>query len=106
MNRWGIPSWLETEVRARDTHCVYCGIPMLDKVPRGASRKAAATWEHIINDALIVTRENIALCCSSCNASKGTKRLSEWLQSTYCQEHGINASSVADIIKKALHNGA
>ena len=64
MNIWGIPDWLENEVRARDKKCVYCGIEMLQKMPRGSSRKAAATWEHIINDARIITRENIALCCS------------------------------------------
>ena len=106
MNDWGIPTWLESKVRARDTHCVYCGIKMITKVPRGAPRKAAATWEHIINDASIITRENIALCCSSCNASKGTQRLSKWIKSAYCQEHGINTNTVADVIKQALRDGA
>ena len=106
MNRWGIPSWLEAEVKARDTVCVYCGIQMLEKVPQGQPRKTAATWEHIINDSSIVTRENIALCCSGCNASKGTKRLHEWLQSKYCAEHGIAADTVAEVIKQALQNGA
>jgi hypothetical protein len=42
MNIWGIPDWLEREVRARDKMCVYCGIEMLTKVPRGRPRKAAA----------------------------------------------------------------
>jgi hypothetical protein len=60
MNIWGIPDWLENEVRARDKKCVYCGIEMFQKMPRGQPRKAAATWEHIINDARIITRENIA----------------------------------------------
>jgi hypothetical protein len=62
MNIWGIPEWLESEVSARDKACVYCGVQMIEKVPSGGSRKAAATWEHIINDARIVTRENIARC--------------------------------------------
>jgi hypothetical protein len=69
----------------------------------GASReKAVATWEHIINDACIVTRENIALCCCACNASKGQKALVGWLQSTYCVQRGISEDNVAKIVRDAL----
>lgn len=60
MNRWGIPSWPEEEVRVRNKRCVYCGITMKQEGPQDGSRKHAATWEHIINEARIVTRENIA----------------------------------------------
>lgn len=102
MNRWNIPEWLESEVRLRDKTCVYCGIQMLDKVPRGASRRSAATWEHIINDARIVNRENIALCCSACNSSKGQKPLVDWLQSHYCKVRRINEHTVAQVIKDAI----
>jgi hypothetical protein len=42
--------------------------------------KTKATWEHIINVIRINGPENIALCCSSCNASKGNKKLEEWLK--------------------------
>jgi len=94
--------WLENEVRTRDKRCVYCGVEMIHKVPRGNPRKHAATWEHIINDSRIVTRENIALCCSSCNSSKGQKLLIHWLQSSYCVVRGIDENSVADIVKIAL----
>lgn len=106
MNKWGIPQWLEEEVRGRDKNCVYCGIKMLEKLPPGASRKAVATWEHIINDASIITRENIALCCASCNSSKGAKLLSVWLQSPYCKTRDINEGTVAPIIKAALRANA
>ena len=102
MNIWNIPTWLEDEVRNRDRVCVYCGIEMIFKVPRGGSRKAAGTWEHIINDARIVTRQNIALCCSACNSSKGQKTLSAWLESPYCRKHNISENTVAQIIKEAL----
>ena len=84
-NRWGIPSWLEKEICERDKVCVYCGIRMVDRVPKGNSRSSVATWEHIINDATIITRENIARCCTACNSSKGTKNLVDWLKSDYCQ---------------------
>ena len=102
MNKWGIPEWLEKEVRARDVSCVYCGVEMLEKAINGVPRKTVATWEHIINDASIVTRENIALCCASCNSSKGAKLLSEWIQSPFWKKKGIDAGTVAEIIKEAL----
>ena len=106
MNRWGIPTWLEKEVKDRDKTCVYCGIQMIEKMPPSGPRNAVATWEHIINDASIITRENIARCCAACNASKGTKKLSDWLQSRYCKKHGINKITVAEVVKKALRAGA
>jgi len=39
MNIWDIPDWLEKEVRARDKKCVYCGIEMFQKMPRGSPEK-------------------------------------------------------------------
>jgi 5-methylcytosine-specific restriction endonuclease McrA len=101
MNNWNIPEHLEKEITERDKVCVYCGIKFgQSKQPR----KTQASWEHIINDAKIITRENIARCCVGCNASKGTKTLSEWINSSYCKEKGINEDSVADVIKIVLKN--
>ena len=97
MNNWGIPDWLEKEVRERDKTCVYCGILMIEKMPPHGTRRNVATWEHIINDASIVSRENIARCCNSCNASKGAKELSEWIQSAYCKRRGISKDTIADM---------
>jgi len=99
MNRWNIPAWLESEVEQRDRQCVYCGTPF---VRAAAERRARASWEHIVNDARIITRENIALCCIGCNASKGAKLLAVWLQSRYCIARGITASSVAPVVRAAL----
>jgi hypothetical protein len=101
-NNWNIPDWLEKEVRERDKKCVYCGVEF---TPVKVSKKTAASWEHIINNAKIITRENIALCCCGCNASKGQKQLSLWLQSKYCIGHGISPDTVAPIIKQAIANG-
>jgi hypothetical protein len=99
MNRWKIPAWLELEVTARDTHCVYCrssfGAQQLQ-------RRRRPSWEHIINDAKIITRENIVLCCIGCNASKGQKSLAAWLESKYCKARGITAKSMAPIAQAAL----
>jgi len=106
MNKWNIPENLENEIRDRDKRCVYCGENLIENVSKIGSRKSVATWEHIINDAKIINRSNIARCCFSCNSSKGTKRLSDWLQSKYCIKKGITEKNVAEVIRRALKNGA
>jgi hypothetical protein len=100
MNNWNIPEWLEKEVLARDKACIYCGVKFGSSKE---SRKTQASWEHIINDASIVTRENIARCCVACNSSKGTKKLTEWINSKYCKDKGINRNTVANVVKDALN---
>lgn len=101
-NNWNIPRWLEEEIRERDKSCVYCGVIF---TPTKVAKKTVASWEHIINDAKIITKENIALCCCGCNASKGSKQLSAWLCTKYCQERDINKDTVAPVIKVAIQNG-
>ncbi len=99
MNNWNIPEELEKEIIKRDKACVYCGARFgSSKDPR----RTRASWEHIINDANIINSENIALCCFGCNASKGTKKLSDWIKSDYCKRKGITYDTVADVIKYAL----
>lgn len=101
MNRWNIPEWLEREVINRDSCCVYCSV---DFGSNSDSRKSNPTWEHIVNDARIVTIENIARCCFSCNASKGAKELSVWLESKYCKSNGITRETVSKVVRQALEN--
>jgi hypothetical protein len=101
-NNWNIPNWLEIEVRNRDKSCVYCCKTFTSSKE---SRKSSASWEHIINDEKIITRQNIALCCIRCNASKGQKQLSVWLRSKYCKENNITKESVAPIIQEAIASG-
>jgi len=99
VNRWNIPDWLENEVIQRDTHCVYCGIKF-QSTPQ--SRRRSPSWEHIVNDVRLVSADNIARCCIACNASKGQKDVGDWLKSNYCSIRGITATSVAEVVKRAL----
>ena len=99
MNNWGIPKWLEDEVRKRDSACAYCGEVF---VGRDGPRQLRPSWEHIINDARIITRENIVLCCIGCNSSKGAKDLLDWLSSRYCREKGISEVSVSHVVREAI----
>lgn len=99
MNRWNIPHGLEREVLARDTRCIYCGV---DFGLGSIERRNLPSWEHIINDASIITPENIARCCIGCNASKGVKLLPVWLESKYCRSRGITAESIASVARAAF----
>jgi 5-methylcytosine-specific restriction endonuclease McrA len=99
VNNWNIPDWLEGEVIDRDRYCVYCRIEFGSSIDM---RKSKATWEHIVNDARIVNRENIARCCVSCNSSKGNKTLSDWLESDYCKKRVITKDTVAEVVRRAL----
>ena len=101
MNNWNIPDWFETEVNGRDRNCVYCHIEFGSDEE---TRKSAATWEHIVNDAKIITRENIARCCFSCNSSKGAKLLSDWLESDYRKKRGITKDTVAEVVKLSIES--
>jgi len=98
-NRWGIPKEVEEYVKKRDSNCVYCGIPFGNSL---ATQKSRPTWEHIINDIQINGTDNIALCCGSCNASKGAKTLEYWLCGKYCTTKGISKDNVAPIVKVYL----
>jgi len=98
-NRWGIPNEIEFIVLNRDLNCVYCGILFTDW---DQDKKTRKTWEHIINDIRINGADNIALCCGSCNASKGNRKLEQWLESKYCLTKNINRESVASVVKKHL----
>lgn len=98
MNRWNIPEALEIEIVERDQACVYCRRIFASAKRRGERK----SWEHIINDATLVNRENIALCCISCNASKGAKDLAAWLETRYCRDREIHAGTIAPVAQAAL----
>ncbi len=102
-NKWGIPSDVEIFVKKRDKSCVYCGVEFLES---NDSRKSKPSWEHIVNDIRINGKDNIALCCISCNASKGAKLIEDWLQSEYCIRKKITIDSVATVVKEAIANAS
>ena len=99
MNRWNISASLESEILERDKSCIYCGVAFGLAGARFGSRPSR---EHIVNDARIITRENIARYCRSCNASKGVKPLTVWMDSAYCKRRGINKDNAAAVARSAL----
>jgi len=85
-------------VMARDSVCVYC------KNSFGDTRCNMATWEHISGIVKDIGINNIALCCGSCNYSRGNQLISFWFKKDYCISKNINEKTVADIIVKYLEN--
>ncbi|AKP51571.1 hypothetical protein [Cyclobacterium amurskyense] len=100
-NKWGIPVDVEIFVKDRDKNCVYCRVEFLESYD---SRKSKPSWEHIVNDVRVNGKDNIALCCISCNASKGAKLIEDWLQSEYCKRKKITIDNVATVVKEAIVN--
>jgi 5-methylcytosine-specific restriction endonuclease McrA len=103
-NNWNIPEWLEKKVRSRDKLCVYCRIKLKEYLLTKGTPSDKATFEHIDNDGPNDKEWNIAMCCASCNASKGTKKLMDWLETPHCKENNINEKTVANIIKEFIKN--
>ena len=101
-NTWNIPEALEQEIRARDRVCVYCNTEF---TPVKVSKFSCASLGKITTTEEIISSDTIAVCCWSCNESKGQKPLSVWLKSKYCQDRNISPKTVATIIKKAILSG-
>ena len=97
MNNWRIPADLEKIIRKRDERCIYCSVAF-DQ----SDSKLRSSWEHINNDENLINADNIALCCTSCNASKGSRMLDAWLASDYCKSKGIRCETIATVARNYL----
>lgn len=103
-NRFGIPAEIEQRIRARDTRCVYCGREFARD-----SRRNMPTIEHLNEDPPFywhegLKEEGVAICCGSCNSSRGNKSLLDWFRTPYCMERGItvNGNTLADPVRRYL----
>ena len=103
-NRFGIPAEVEQRIRARDTRCVYC-----EKEFSRDSQGNMPTIEHLDENPPFYWQEGLredglAICCGSCNSSRGNKSLREWFQTPYCRERGITVtgSILAEPVKRYL----
>lgn len=86
---------------------------------RSNNRKDSATIEHLrevkpfywTDKAGLRTslkKEELAICCGSCNSSRGKKSLREWFGKPYCKARNtpINEDSVAGPVKEYLKQRA
>jgi hypothetical protein len=101
-NQFGIPKDIELKLRDRDKTCVYCGCTM-----KAGDAKRRPTIEHFNWDGPFywkedLKEEDLAICCGSCNSSRGVKTLPDWFESPYCISRKINDKTVAAPVKRYL----
>lgn len=106
-NKFGIPAEVEEFVRSRDRLCVYCFGKMKSYAHTVGSPKDKATIEHLSFNGPFrwnkgLQQVEVAICCQSCNSSRGDRRLTEWFKSEYCLKKNINKTTVAEPVKKYL----
>lgn len=93
-NPYGLPEKDLERVRKRDVRCVYCRKKMV-KPSKEAWRGDWATIEHLNHLPPWDNPATIAICCSSCNSSRGNKLITKWFESSFCKEKNISAQTVA-----------
>ena len=103
MNQYGLPKKKLDEIRKRDTKCVYCHKKMFDPSD-GDFCGDWATIEHLNHLPPWDNPTTVAICCGSCNSSRGKKKLPDWFESEYCEERNINVQTVAEPAKEYLRN--
>lgn len=104
-NRYGLPEKELDRIRARDRACVYCHKTM---IPPGAGgpRTDWATIEHLNHLPPWDNPDTVAICCSSCNSSRGNRLLRDWFKGAYCHSRGINERTVAEPVRQYLRDSA
>jgi len=93
-NPYGLREEDIDKVRARDKVCVYCHKQMF-KPSKEVWRGDWATIEHLNHLPPWDNPNTIAICCSSCNSSRGNKTILNWFNSKFCHDKGINPQAVA-----------
>ena len=101
INRYGILDRDLKKIRDRDKKCVYCHKKMTN-LSTGGYRGDWATIEHLNHLPPWDNINTIAICCGSCNSSRGAKKLLDWFKSSYCTERNINKETVAEPVQEYI----
>ena len=99
-NKYGLPEEELNKIKARDKTCVYCHKKMIND--GSDPRTDWATIEHLNYLPPWNNPETVAICCWSCNASRGKKPLKDWFQSSYCKKKNINKDTVAEPVRNYI----
>jgi len=102
-NRYGLPEQDLDDIRARDRVCVYCRKIMIPPGSEGP-RTDWATIEHLNHLPPWDNPRTVAICCWSCNSSRGNRLLGDWFTSAYCRKRGINEATVAEPVVDFLRD--
>ena len=93
MNKYRLDENELSKVRERDRTCVYCHKNMVNP-KEGDPRENWATIEHLNHLPPWDNHKTIAICCYSCNASRGRQKITNWFNSEYCRGKSINIGTV------------
>lgn len=102
-NNYGLPADRLREIFERDTVCVYCKKAMKTH-SKSNKRVDWFTIEHLNYLPPWNNPETVAICCWSCNSSRGNKKIRVWFQSPYCITRNINESTVARKVQDYIKN--
>ena len=102
-NKYGIPEGRLDKIRERDKACVYCHKTMIDP-SNGNRRRDWATIEHLNHLPPWNNPLTVAICCGSCNSSRGNKKLLDWFKILYCTEKNISFNTVADPVRDYIES--
>lgn len=111
-NKYGIPEEDLDRIRKRDINCVYCHKQMIS--PGAVGRRGDwATIEHLnhrqdwnsVESYIVAGKpvpEIVAICCGTCNSSRGSKKLSDWFKTSYCVQRKIDILTVTEPVRKYI----
>jgi len=102
-NRYGLPEEEVDRIRARDIRCVYCHKEMHKPDPN-IKRQDWATIEHLNHLPPWDNPNTIAICCFSCNASRGDRKIMDWFEMEYCKSKDINFNTVTQPVRDYLES--
>ena len=102
-NRYGLPEVDLIRIRQRDQLCVYCHKAMASS-GSDDPRTNWATIEHLNHEPPWDDSTTVAICCGSCNSSRGNRLLRDWFKGDYCRTRGIDRMSVAKPVRDYLRD--
>lgn len=96
-NKYGLPEDRLEEIRLRDDLCIYCNKSMTSPKNGGFSGNWA-TIEHLNHLPPWDNPDTVAMCCKSCNSSRGAKLITDWFETDYCIAKNINTNTVSSVV--------
>ena len=105
-NKFGIPEEIEQRIRCKDKVCVYCLKTMIYPCT-GNKQRDWATIEHFREKGPFywkegLKEEDLAICCGSCNSSRGKNKIRDWFKTMYCLNKKINEKTVEQAVKEYI----
>ena len=100
-DKYGLAEDELDRIRERDENCVYCHKKMVNPCSNNC-RFDWATIEHLNHLAPWNNPVTVAICCGSCNSSRGKRKLLDWFKTPYCIQENINGETVAEPVKEYI----